>query len=420
MIKELHIPQFDMIMCLSKALDLVSTSVVNHHMRVAYIAYNISAEMGMDFQDQIDIILAGAIHDIGAFSLHERLGNLNFELHSPHHHSEIGYHLLKNFEPFSKIATLVRYHHLSWGHGTGAKYQGEKVPLASHIMHLADRVDVLIDKNGDVLNQVDMICEKIQKYRGEMFHSDVIDAFIQLARKESFWLDVTSPYLENLLSRRARLSAFELDLPGLVNLAKLFSKIIDFRSPFTATHSSGVAACAEGLASLAGLSRRESLMLRVAGYLHDLGKLAVPAEILEKPGRLSKEEFYVIKRHTYYTYRILETVPGLEEINNWASFHHERLDGNGYPFHHKNDDLSLGARIMAVADIFTAITEDRPYREGMKKDQALGILHKMANSKAIDMNIVTLLSEHYEEINLLRKEVQVAAAEEFKQFKKAI
>lgn len=420
MIKELHIPQFDMIMCLSKALDLVSTAVVDHHKRVGYIAYNISAEMGMDSQDQIELILAGAIHDIGAFSLQERLGSLNFELHSPHHHSEIGYHLLKTFEPFSRIATLVRYHHALWNYGDGAEHRGEKVPFASHILHLADRVDILINKNGDILNQVDGICEKIQKYSGEMFHPEMVDAFIRLARKESFWLDVTSPYLEYLLSRRARLAAFELDLKGLDNLAKLFSKIIDFRSRFTATHSSGVAACAEGLAILAGLSRRESLMLRVAGYLHDLGKLAVPAEILEKSGRLSEEEFQVIKRHTYYTYRILETVPGLEEINSWASLHHERLDGNGYPFHYKDEDLSLGARIMAVADVFTAITEDRPYRKGMDKGQALEVLKKMAGDLALDSKIVTLLSDHYEEISFLRKQAQSVAAEEFEEFKQAI
>ncbi|AZR73977.1 phosphohydrolase [Anoxybacter fermentans] len=418
MIKELHVSLFDIIICLSDALDLISPAVINHHKRVAYIALNIAAEMGLSKEEQTGLIIAGILHDIGAFSLKERLSSLNFELDFPHQHAEKGYFLLKIFEPFARVAPLVRYHHVPWNNGEGSKFKGESVPLGSHILHLADRIDALINKQQEVLGQVKEICEKINQYSGELFIPDLVEVFNRLAEKEYFWLDAVSSSINQVLARKARFITVGLDLEELLNLTRLFSRIIDFRSRFTATHSSGVAATAEALAKIMGMSKRECMMMRIAGYLHDLGKLAVPAEILEKPGKLTGDEFNIIKGHTFYTYRILENVGGLEEINTWASFHHERLDGKGYPFHHKADDLSLGARIMAVADVFTAITEDRPYRKGMTKDKALHVLKKMVNNSALDPMIVSSLIKNYEEINSIRIAAQITASKEYEEFEK--
>jgi len=95
--------------------------------------------------------------------------------------------------------------------------------------------------------------------------------------------------------------------------------------------------------------------MEIAGYFHDLGKLRVPKEILEKPGKLSTEEFNIIKSHTYHTYRILSHIPNFETINWWASFHHERLNGSGYPFRINAFNFPLGSRIMAIADVFTLL-----------------------------------------------------------------
>ena len=200
-------------------------------------------------------------------------------------------------------------------------------------------------------------------------------------------------------------------------MSKLFSYIIDFRSRFTATHSSGVAASSEALSRLVGFSERECRMMRIAGHLHDLGKLAVPAEILEKPAKLTEDEFNIIRSHTFYTYRILEPIGDLDVINTWGSFHHERLDGSGYPFHHKAQDLSLGSRIMAVADVFTAITEDRPYRKEMPSERALQVLQQMADSSALDSNIVSLLRVHFDEINSSRIAAQAGASKEYQEFR---
>jgi HD-GYP domain-containing protein (c-di-GMP phosphodiesterase class II) len=239
-----------------------------------------------------------------------------------------------------------------------------------------------------------------------MFNPIVHNAFSSMAQKEYFWLDAISPTVYRILRRPLRMNTLTLDISQLRELATFFSHIIDFRSRFTATHSAGVAAVAESLASLAGFSKRECEYMRIAGLLHDLGKLAVPRELLEKPGKLEKHEFDIIRAHTYHTYRILDTLEDFDTINTWGAFHHEKMNGKGYPFHHCADNLSLGSRIMGVSDIFTAITEDRPYRPGMTPGEVGGLLRSMVNNGSIDRNIVNLLENNIDSVNKARLQAQ--------------
>jgi HD-GYP domain-containing protein (c-di-GMP phosphodiesterase class II) len=201
-----------------------------------------------------------------------------------------------------------------------------------------------------------------------------------------------------------------------VDLAMIFSRIIDFRSRFTALHSAGVAKTAEKLAQLVGFSPYECKMMLIAGYLHDLGKIAIDSDVLEKPARLDEDEFNKMRAHTFYTYYSLEPLEQLRTINTWASFHHEKLDGSGYPFHIAGDSLPVGSRIMAVADVFTAITEDRPYRKGMEFDNAKKVLNNMVADNALDGRIVKLLLENYHELDEIRKTAQDEAAGQYEKF----
>jgi HD-GYP domain-containing protein (c-di-GMP phosphodiesterase class II) len=416
MIKEITVPLFDMVMCLSDSLDLISQDVINHHKRVAYIAFSLGAELGLSREEQNELLLAGALHDIGAFSLRERLDALEFELGDPHRpsrtgyslhrHAQIGYLLLKGFEPFFHVANIVRYHHVPWD---GEEEFGEKIPLESHLLHLADRIDVLIDKRKEILDQSEIIVEKIDQKSGTMFAPHLVEAFKNLASKEFFWFELTSRSPDSILLGRSRLGDVELDLDGLLDFSRFLAQIVDMRCRFTATHSWGVAIVSQILGQFMGLSEKEGKMLKIAGYLHDLGKLAVPQEIIDQPGALSQSQYNIIKSHAFYTYNILENIEDLEPINFWASFHHERLDGSGYPFHHRGEDLTLGARIVAVADVFTAIAEARPYREGMDKSRALETLDRMARNGALDINVVSVLRRNYDAINSARTATQKEA-----------
>jgi HD-GYP domain-containing protein (c-di-GMP phosphodiesterase class II) len=413
---EVHL--VDLIMCLSDAMDFISPAVVNHHMQVAYIAFGIGDELGLSVEKKRNLVLAGALHDIGAFSLKERLDILAFDAEDTQKHADVGYSLLKIFKPLKGIASVVRFHHVFWDHGKGAEVKKIRVPWASHILHLADRVAVLVNKKQEVLGQAGKICETIREQSGRMFKPALVDAFGRLAVREYFWLDLVSPSLRAILSGRLKAVTVGLDTEDLLGFSRLFARIIDFKSPFTAAHSSGVAGCAEMLAGLSGFSRRDCIRMRIAGYLHDLGKLAVPLEILDKPASLGKQEFNVVMHHAFYTHRILDAVPELNSIKAWASFHHERLDGSGYPFHLRGEDLPMGSQIMAVADVFTAISENRPYRSGMTKGVALGIMEDMADDSALNPAVVALLRRHYGEIEGARRTAHAAARNEYRRIAK--
>jgi HD-GYP domain-containing protein (c-di-GMP phosphodiesterase class II) len=230
---------------------------------------------------------------------------------------------------------------------------------------------------------------------------------MQFATKEEFWFDLISPRLYSVLFYKGPLIDTEIDFIELENISKLFRDLIDFKSPFTATHSSGVAACAEIMAKLFGLSEIEIVGMKIAGNFHDLGKLVIPNSILEKPTALTRNEFQIMKSHTYHT---INSIHGLNHIAEWAAFHHEKIDGSGYPFHRNRSNLTTGSRIMQISDIYTALAEDRPYRKGLAKEEIYNIMHKMTKEKLLDESIIQLLFDNYttidEYVNLKQTQAQ--------------
>jgi len=409
------IPLMDLLMALSSVTDLVSTQVANHHRRVMYITAELARELSLDAEQAQCGIIAAALHDIGAFSAREREDILSCDTLHPQRHAEIGYLLFRECAPFTCISELIRYHHVPWANGAGTAVDGEAVPLGSHLVHLADRIDVAIKKSEYVLGQVAAIKEQIQRAAGELFYPEYVEAFLRLAEREYFWLDIQSPAIDAIIRRRVLLPVLELELADAINLSRQLSHLVDYKSPFTSTHTAGVAAVSTALAEHVSLGREEKLYLEMAAYLHDLSKLAIPAEILEKPAGLTPVEYDVIRSHAYHTRRVLEAIPGFETVADWAASHHEHLDGGGYPFHQR--EMSLGARIIAVADVFTAITENRPYRPGLPQEKVQLILGGMAEQNKLDGFLVSVILESFERFNLLRQQTQNDAEAEYQQLK---
>lgn len=418
--KNLQLNLWSLLSSLAKTLDLMSPEVADHCMRVAYLSLRLGEELGLSRAELRDLCIAGALHDIGAFSLNERLDLLAFEEKRATQHALAGHLLLKDVPLFSRAAKMVRFHHLPWRKGAGAKENGVPVPRGSHIVHLADRVAVRISRGPAILGQVDGICKSVTKRKGDRFVPRHVEAFLRIAAKDYVWLDIASDTMETSLERSLGHQTIGLDPDMLLSLSRMICRIIDFKSEFTATHSSGVAATGEALARLAGFSPRKRRMFEIAAYLHDLGKLAIPSEILEKPGRLTKKEWHVMRTHVYYTHQILSPIKTFEEIASWGALHQERLNGSGYPFHYTADDLPLGARLMAVADVFTALTEDRPYRKGMGKVAVLRELRNMVSHGDLDGSLVNLLIGQYDEINRLRASAQSEAVGEYEKFRAAL
>lgn len=406
---------FDLVLALSTATDMISPAVANHGKRVAYIAFSLAREAGLPEAEQHELLLAGIVHDIGALALQERLDLLRFDAANAGSHAELGYLFLSRSPRLRRVAELLRFHHQDWAEGAGAVVDGVELPLGCHLLRLADRLDALVFRNEHPLGRVTEITARICERRGSLFHPGLVDAFVRLAEREYFWLDIVSPAPDAVLNRIMRDVPPELDLEGLLEIAVLCSHVIDFKSAFTSTHSAGVAASAAALARLASFSATECRSMLIAGYLHDLGKVAVPSEVLDKPSGLTADEYGVIRSHTYYTRRILEAIPGLGVITDWAASHHERLDGAGYPYHSADGEISLGARLLAVADVFTALTEDRPYRNGMPGRLALDVLTRMAEEGRLDPGAVKLLTANYVSVNDARREAQKSAAVEYRE-----
>ncbi len=286
--EETPFPLSDLVIFVSAAADMISPTMANHHRRVALIAQHIARAMGLPERAEHSLVMASLIHDIGALSLKERLSLLNFDegftgrMHN--RHSEVAFRLFRDFQPLQEEVRIIRFHHAWWNGEVDHAIDSTLVPVESHILHLADRIDILLKTGGfDHTGREDVIA-RVRDERGRMFSPELVDVFCDLALRESFWYEIT---LDGFLGSSSRLPVSRgIDTEGLIELSRIYCRIIDFRSRFTATHSSGVAAVTETLARDLSLPDTVCRKLIVAGYLHDLGKLAVPGEILDKPAPL--------------------------------------------------------------------------------------------------------------------------------------
>lgn len=409
------VPLFELVGSLSSAMDMISPAVTDHHARVAAIAAELAGVLDLDAKDKADLVFAALVHDIGAFALSTRLDALEFEADTVHH-ARVGRELLASFPGFSRISDVVGRHHGRFDTPDDANPDVTRLGL---MLHLADRVDVHL-RTARPTDTPDELFKRVRSHTGGMFDPEHVQAFDHLAHEPQFWRKLTIGDPRTRLKTAVAASDRELDMEETAHFSRLISRVIDFRSRFTATHSRGVASGAEHLARLMGLSPDDCRQMYTAGNLHDLGKLAVPRRLLEKPAGLTPEEFDTVRQHALFSLHILSTVPGLETVANWAGNHHERLDGRGYPRGHTPERLDRGSRIMAVADVFTALTEDRPYRAGMNREQSARILNSMAGEGILDDDTVQTLMANYAELNRTRVSAQQSALEDFKRFEASL
>lgn len=410
---ENKVKYYNFIKSLSKAIDLISKTVIGHHLKVTYISSKLAEKMNLAKNDKKNLILSALIHDIGVFHLNQNFSNLSFDT-KDNKHALVGYELLKKHKKTRSLAKIIKYHHTEWKAKPDDKY------YLSHILFLADRTSVLINESEPILSQVERI-KKIIDNSNNRFWPEAVNELNKISNKECFWLSLTSEkYINKFISRNKDLCDDKCTLDDLIELSEIFSHIIDFRSSFTATHSEGVTGSALALSDLMNLHSQDLKIIEIAGYLHDIGKLAVPRNILHKRGKLTSREYNIIKAHTYYTYQVLDHITEKDNIKRWAAYHHEKLNGNGYPFHLNKENLSQGARIMAVADIFSAVTEDRPYRKGMDKNKVINLFQTEVKNNNLDKNIVSLLIENYDEVYKRRQQKQIEAVKYFDEFKQNI
>ena len=374
----------------SKAGDLSNLTFLAHSERVAHTAFRLGKILTLGQAELHELVLSALLHDIGIMTDKEQLQFADLEPKanqvSPHCHE--GHRLLQPTRTFGPFALNVLEHH---------DYYSADLRLIPAIIHVADRVDILLDKNRYALSQVEGLLQYFQGQAGHIFSPDVVDALHGLARIPSFWLDLE--FGQYHFSDDGENFKRLLNLDELEELAQIMTILVDAKSPFTRHHSQGVTNVAGLLATKLHMPKEKVRMIKIAGMLHDIGKLAIPDEILMYPGPLSKQQRIVMKQHTYHSYHLIKGIgPGAKRLARWAAFHHERLNGTGYPFGLSAQDLELEARLMAVADITESLLETRPYRKGMSKEKVRLILYNNVNAGHIDPDLTDLAVAHLDEI----------------------
>lgn len=276
------------------------------------------------------------------------------------------------------------------GHGHPRGLRGEQIPLLSRIMGIAQTLEVFAALEGPRA-ALDVAKER----GGRWFDPTLVTAAQDLEADLTVWCTLDEHALQEAVRACEPGDAALLAGPGTLDrIAVGFAAVVDAKSPYTATHSGRVTEIAVGIAREMGFTTEELAELRRAGLLHDLGKLSIPNSILDKPGPLTPEEWELVRLHPFFTQCVLERIRGFGSLAVIAASHHERLDGRGYHRNLRGDAIPRGGRVLAVADMYEALTANRPYRPALPEETALKILEGERGvgleADAIDALIATI------------------------------
>jgi HD-GYP domain-containing protein (c-di-GMP phosphodiesterase class II) len=268
------------------------------------------------------------------------------------------------------------------GHGQPRGLRGDEIPLLGRILCLAQTTEIFHAAGGYA-----SAWTIARRRAGAWFDPQLVDAFGALRADTDFWRGLPRAEIASWEPADRLLTADDTRLDAI---AYAFAGVIDAKSPWTYRHSDRACVIVLGLAAALGADEDELSELRRAALLHDVGKLAVSNRILDKPGRLTAAEFAKVREHPDVTRRILERLPCFGALAPVAAAHHERLDGGGYPRGMTAAQLTMPMRLLAVADVYEALTSDRPYRPAMSSVQALGIIRAESPHRLDDDAVAAL------------------------------
>lgn len=394
----------DMLYAMSSALDSVEQELLGvttgHGKRVAYLSLLMARACGISGTELVDFVGCAILHDNALseyiweeYVKQDRQADLAKKpaLHTSQHciSGEKNIRLI----PFrSGVQGIILYHHENAdGSGPLGKKEQE-IGLKPQLLHLADLVDMHSDFTNMTEEDFDKLIEQVQNAKGRLVSEESVKAFMAA---------VDFPLVRKLQEKGA-LACLQEELPteyheytdGEVrDLAEFFARIVDYKSPFTKNHSMGVAEKADIMAQFYLYPEDKAIRYYFAAALHDIGKLIVENDILEKPSKLDEKEFQVIQNHVWGSYEVFRRIKGMEDITKWVSHHHEKLDGSGYPFGLKADDLSHEERLLTCIDIYQALTEQRPYKDKLSHGEAIELMREMGEEGRIDSGIVNDLDK---------------------------
>ena len=370
---------------ISNMLKMQNAKLLDHGSRVGYLVAKMLETKGLSEKDILEGYLMGLLHDIGAYKTEEIDKLIQFETKNVCEHSVYGYLILELAEVMKEKADVVLYHHTPWDKIDGLT--DEKKELAN-LIFLADRVEIYVRSKHEPIAM-----ELLKKH--PLYSNDNLNLFFAADQKydlqkrllDGSFINDTEKYLY-----RAEFSKEELK-----KWIRMVAFLIDFRSESTVTHTITMVSASISIAKQMGLGKQQLDEIYTGAYIHDLGKIAIPLEILEKPGKLTFDEMEVMKTHILLTGNIIRGHVS-DNVYKIAIRHHEKVNGEGYPYGIKDDELTLAEKIVAVADIYSALSGKRSYKEKFDKEKIISIMMQMAEREQIDKEVVNVLVEHFEEI----------------------
>jgi HD-GYP domain-containing protein (c-di-GMP phosphodiesterase class II) len=383
---------------LSDMLDLVGVDDLHHGKRVAYMCVETGRALGLEPTEMANLYQAAMLHDCGVSttSTHEHIIK-ELDWSGAQEHCDRGSVLLEAQPLFRHLAPIIKLHHTHW------QEIDSSIPVLvatlGNLIYICDRADALMQHTSTKpwLAVRNSVRDTLANFRGSRFSPELLKAFLKVSRPESFWLRMQPQHLNQYMAERELADPHQFISTGrLRHVALLAAEIVDTKSHFTACHSLGVSRFSAHLAERAGYETDLCWQIEIAGLLHDIGKMRVPDNILEKPASLSFTERSVMLGHSFESYQILHHVQGFEDIARWGAFHHETLTGDGYPFHLTEADLDTPSRIIAIADIFQALTQQRPYRPAKSPATVISSIEHRAAQHQIDADLVKLVIEDFD------------------------
>lgn len=405
----------EVILALSSALDYVGIEDISHGKRVAFMAAECARCAGWPQHEIEHLLVLGLLHDCGVSSshVHQHLVE-EWDWEGSLEHAKRGAELLAATRLLQPYAEEVRYHHMHWQQLRDMELP-ELTRRHANLIYLVDRVDALRAQHqsaGGGLVGASHWGALISRHSEIEFGPALCQLFIRTSGNEAFWMQQDEEALDDYFSSWAHYGeSMAVEYESLLELAFMFANIVDSKSEFTYRHSLGVKAVAALLADTLHLppSEREAVVL--AALLHDLGKLRVEDAVLEKPGPFDAQERLLMHRHCFDTWQLLKRISGFEEIARIAAMHHETLDGQGYPRGLSGAEVPRTARLIAVADVFQALVQNRPYRQPMPLPQAIEVMTQLVARGKLDPELVGLLFLHADEAYQLARQHEVVHRE---------
>lgn len=379
---------------LSLSLDYVENEIIktarNHGKRVAVLTNLMAKEAGYSKDICYALTQSAVLHDCAlAEYLKDEFSHRNKSLDETnmYEHCVAGEKMMTKLPFYHLVRGTVLFHH-ERADGKGALGLTEDmVPLYAQLIHIADAVDVGFSLDTMDRGKYEAILAWLDKERGTAVSEKSAELFKKAVDFETL-MSITGEKCRKTVKTMIPELSDEIPIEALREIASFFAKITDYKSNFTWKHSIGIAEKAERMGQYYHEDETTCDKLYIAGALHDIGKLLISNDILEKPGKLSNTEYKEIQNHAMGTWKLLSAVGGLEEITSWASLHHEKLDGSGYPFGYKADRLGRNERLLACLDIYQALVEKRPYKAGLSHGEAMTILYKMGAAGQLDTDIL--------------------------------